>query len=176
MTPSEQIADVINTFIACFPRKKKKEIIDVLLQTSFDIQNAFLVLKDKENLGFFSFSEKDDEIVKKNYEDKDDKNEEYKELINVKGLEDVIRRKEFLFDVKIDRSQYNKIEEENEGGKEENELEVVDIEDKKGKSLENKEEKILEDNKDKENTDKDIKIIEGGDKGINIEDKNKDNN
>ena len=176
MTSSEQIADVINTFIACFPRKKKKEIIDVLLQTSFDIQNAFLVLKDKENLGFFSFSEKDDEIVKKNYEDKDDKNEEYKELINVKGLEDVIRRKEFLFDVKIDRSQYNKIEEENEGGKEENELEVVDIEDKKGKSLENKEEKIIEDNKDKENTDKDIKIIEGGDKGINIEDKNKDNN
>ena len=176
MTPSEQVADVINTFIACFPRKKKKEIIDVLLQTSFDIQNAFLVLKDKENMGFFCFSEKDDEIVKKNYEDKDDKNEEYKELINVKGLEDVIRRKEFLFDVKIDRSQYNKIEEENEGGKEENELEVVDIEDKKGKSLENKEEKIVEDNKDKENTDKDIKIIEGGDKGINIEDKNKDNN
>lgn len=51
--------------------------------------------------------------MKKNYEDKDDKNEEYQELINVKGLEDVIRRKEFLFNVKIDRSQYI----QNENGK-----------------------------------------------------------
>ena len=94
MSPSEQIADVINTFAACFPKKKEKEIIDALLQTSFDIENAFLVLKDKENMGFFSFSEKDDEIVKRNYEDNDDKNEEYMELVNLKGLEDVIRRKE----------------------------------------------------------------------------------
>ena len=84
-------------------------------------------------MGFFSFSEKDDEIVKRNYEDKDDKNEEYKELINVKGLEDVIRRKEFLFNVIIDRRQYNKVEEGNENAKDENELEVVDIDDKKEK-------------------------------------------
>ena len=116
-----------------FSKKKEKEIIDALLQTSFDIQNAFLVLKDKDNLGFFSFSEIDDEIVKRNYEDKDDKNEEYKELINVKGLEDVIRRKEFLFNVIIDRRQYNKVEEGNENAKDENELEVVDIDDKKEK-------------------------------------------
>ena len=145
MSPSDQIADVINTFIACFPRKKEKEIIDALLQTSFDIENAFLVLKDKENLGFFSFSEKDDEIVKKNYEDKDDKNEEYQELINVKGLEDVIRRKEFLFNVKIDRSQYI----QNENGKEENELEVIDVDDKNENKEENKEEK--KDEKNEEN-------------------------
>ena len=46
-----------------------------------------------------------------NFEDNEYKNEEYQELINVKGLEDVIRRKEFLFNVKIDRSQYNKVEE-----------------------------------------------------------------
>ena len=164
MPPSEQISEVINTFVACFPRKKEKEIIDVLLQTSFDIQNAFLVLKDKEHLGFFSFSEKDDEIVKKNYEDKDDKNEEYQELVNVKGLEDVIRRKEFLFNVKIDRSQY--IENENE-----KELEVVDMDNKneekeenKNKNEdknENKEENLKEENKDNnkeeknENKDKD---------------------
>ena len=61
-------------------------------------------------MGYITFSEKDDEIVTKNYQDNDDKNEEYQELINVKGLEDVIRRKEFLFNVKIDRSQ-NKVEE-----------------------------------------------------------------
>ena len=163
MPPSEQISEVINTFVACFPRKKEKEIIDVLLQTSFDIQNAFLVLKDKEHLGFFSFSEKDDEIVKKNYEDKDDKNEEYQELVNVKGLEDVIRRKEFLFNVKIDRSQY--IENENE-----KELEVVDMDNKneekeenKNKNEdknENKEENLKEENKDnnkeEKNENKDI--------------------
>jgi hypothetical protein len=159
--PSEQISEIINTFIACFPRKKEKEIIDVLLQTSFDIQNAFLVLKDKEHLGFFSFSEKDDEIVKKNYEDKDDKNEEYQELVNVKGLEDVIRRKEFLFNVKIDRSQY--IENEKE-------LEVVDMDNKKEEKEENKnknedknenkEENLKEENKDnnkeEKNENKDI--------------------
>ena len=159
MPPSEQISEVINTFVACFPRKKEKEIIDVLLQTSFDIQNAFLVLKDKEHLGFFSFSEKDDEIVKKNYEDKDDKNEEYQELVNVKGLEDVIRRKEFLFNVKIDRSQY--IENEKE-------LEVVDMDNKKEEKEENKnedknenkEENLKEENKDnnkeEKNKNKDI--------------------
>ena len=152
MSPSDQIADVINTFIACFPRKKEKEIIDALLQTSFDIENAFLVLKDKENLGFFSFSEKDDEIVKKNYEDKDDKNEEYQELVNVKGLEDVIRRKEFLFNVKIDRSQYI----QNENGKEENELEVIDVDDKNENKEENKEEK--KDEKNEENKKEETKI------------------
>ena len=152
MSPSDQIADVINTFIACFPRKKEKEIIDALLQTSFDIENAFLVLKDKENLGFFSFSEKDDEIVKKNYEDKDDKNEEYQELVNVKGLEDVIRRKEFLFNVKIDRSQYI----QNENGKEENELEVIDVDDKNENKEENKEEK--KDEKKEENKKEETKI------------------
>ena len=164
MPPSEQISEVINTFVACFPRKKEKEIIDVLLQTSFDIQNAFLVLKDKEHLGFFSFSEKDDEIVKKNYEDKDDKNEEYQELVNVKGLEDVIRRKEFLFNVKIDRSQY--IENEKE-------LEVVDMDNKKEEKEENKnknedknenkEENLKEENKDnnkeEKNENKDIDNI-----------------
>ena len=158
MPPSEQISEVINTFISCFPRKKEKEIIDVLLQTSFDIQNAFLVLKDKEHLGFFSFSEKDDEIVKKNYEDKDDKNEEYQKLVNVKGLEDVIRRKEFLFNVKIDRSQYIENEKENE-------LEVVDMDDKKEK----KEEKDENKNKDK---------IEdkNENKEENMNEENKDNN
>ena len=152
MSPSDQIADVINTFIACFPRKKEKEIIDALLQTSFDIENAFLVLKDKENLGFFSFSEKDDEIVKKNYEEKDDKNEEYQELVNVKGLEDVIRRKEFLFNVKIDRNQYI----QNENGKEENELEVIDVDDKNENKEENKEEK--KDEKKEENKKEETKI------------------
>ena len=159
MSPSEQIEEVINTFSKCFPKKKEKEIIDALLQTSFDIENAFLVLKDKENLGFFTFSEKDDEIVTKNFEDNDDKNEEYQELINVKGLEDVIRRKEFLFNVKIDRSQYNKVEEtannENnleggEGG--ENKDENKDKNNEAKKDDGNKEE-----NKDKENEIKDDK-------------------
>jgi hypothetical protein len=150
MSPSEQISDVINTFMACFPKKKEKEIVEVLLQTSFDIENAFLVLKDKENMGFFCFSEKDDEIVKKNYEDKNDKNEEYQELINIKGLEDVIRRQEFLFNVKIDRSQYNKVEEENEKEKEENPLEVADNNNNKENNDENNKEQNIE-NKDKDN-------------------------
>ena len=152
MSSSEQIADVINTFISCFPKKKEKEIIDTLLQTSFDIENAFLVLKDRERLGFFSFSEKDDEIVKKNYEDNDDKNEEYIELVNTKGLEDVIRRKEFLFNVKIDRSQYNKIEEEIENEKEGNGIEAIE------KKEDNKDENKDEENRNDEKKEDDKKI------------------
>ena len=171
MSPSEQIEDVINTFIKCFPKKKEKEIVDALLQTSFDIENAFLVLKDKENLGFFSFSEKDDEIVIKNFEDNDDKNEEYQELINVKGLEDVIRRKEFLFNVKIDRSQYNKVE---ENDKNENNLEGGEGTDNKdeNKDKNNEEKKIdgnKEENKDKENETKDIKDDKGKEKEKDID-------
>ena len=159
LSPSEQIAEVINTFISCFPKRKEKEIIDALLQTSFDIQNAFLVLKDKENLGFFSFTEKDDEIVKRNYEDNDDKNEEYQELVNVKGLEDVIRRKEFLFNVKIDRSQFNKVEEENmevadDGKKENKEDNKEEKNDEDNKKEEKKEEKMEDKEKDKINDDK----------------------
>ena len=161
MTPSEQISDVINTFITCFPKKKEKEIIEVLLKTSFDIQNAFLVLRDKENLGYFCFSEKDDEIVKRNYKDKDDNNEEYQELVNIKGLEDVIRRKEFLFDVTIDRTPYQQVENE----KEENELEVVDLDDK---SEDKNEEKNDSNNED-------IKEIQEVEKEENNENKNDEN-
>ena len=161
MSPSEQISDVINTFMTCFPKKKEKEIIDALLQTSFDIENAFLLLKDRDNLGFFAFSDKDDEIVKRNFEDKDDKNEEYIELVNIKGLEDVIRRKEFLFNVKIDRSQYNKVEEESPGGKVEN----VGSIDKKENNEENKDESKEKNNEEKnEKENKGIEVKEEGKK------------
>ena len=161
MPPSEQISDVINTFMTCFPKKKEKEIIDALLQTSFDIENAFLLLKDRDNLGFFAFSDKDDEIVKRNFEDKDDKNEEYIELVNIKGLEDVIRRKEFLFNVKIDRSQYNKVEEESPGGKVEN----VGSVDKKENNEENKDESKEKNNEEKnEKENKGIEVKEEGKK------------
>ena len=161
MSPTEQISDVINTFISCFPKKKEKDIIDALLRTSFDIENTFLVLKDKENLNFLSFSEKDDEIVKRNYEDKDDNNEEYLELINIKGLEDVIRRKEFLFNVKIDRSQYqyNKNEEVNE-----KELEVVEDDKKEKKENENNADDKDNNNNNEQNIDEKDKIEEDNEK------------
>ena len=38
--------------------------------TSFDIENTFLVLKDRDNLSFLLFNEKDDEIVSKSWEEK----------------------------------------------------------------------------------------------------------
>ena len=160
MSPSEQIEEVINTFSKCFPKKKEKEIIDALLQTSFDIENTYLVLKDRENLGILSYSEKDDEIVKRNYEDNDDKNKEYQELIHIKGLEDVIRRKEFLFDVKIDREEYNKAEEiveeennENNNNDQGEKKEENQNEDKEDKNKTNNEEKNGKETKD-ENKDK----------------------
>ena len=81
--------------------------------TSFDIENTFLVLKDKENLSFLLFTEKDDEIVTKSMEEINENNDVYTDVVNIKGLEEVLRRKEFLFNMKIDRDEYNKVEEEN---------------------------------------------------------------
>ena len=111
MTPEQQISDILSTFKACFPKKKEKEILDILYMTSFDIENTFLVLKDKENLSFLLFTEKDDEIVTKSWEEKNESSDEYQDVINIKGLEEVLRRKEFLFNVKIDRDEYNKLKE-----------------------------------------------------------------
>jgi len=106
LTPNQQIDDIVNTFMKYFPNKQEKEIIELLFKNNFDIENTFLVLKDAENFESLCFTEKEDEIIKRNNEDKDDKNEEYQNLINSKGLEEVLRRKEFLFNIKIDRSQY----------------------------------------------------------------------
>ena len=111
MTPEQQINDILTTFIQCFPKKKEKEILETLYMTSFDIENTFLVLKDRDNLNFLLFTEKDDEIVSKSWEEKNETAEDYLDVINIKGLEEVLRRKEFLFGVKIDREEYNKAEE-----------------------------------------------------------------
>ena len=106
MTPNQQIEDIVNVFRKYFPKESEKKIIEILFKNNFDIENTFLVLKDEENFEYLCFDEKEDEILKKNNEDKDDKNEEYQELINRKGLEDILRRKEFLFNIKIDRKPY----------------------------------------------------------------------
>ena len=101
------------------------------------------------------FTEKEDEIIKRNNEDKDDKNEEYQNLIDSKGLEEVLRRKEFLFNIKIDRSQYI-VKDEN------SEKMVVENDDDKDKENQMKEEDNKENNKDegvkeKDTNEKDIK-------------------
>ena len=106
MSPNQQIEDIVNTFMKYFPKESAKKIIEILFKNNFDIENTFLVLKDEENFEYLCFDEKEDEILKKNNEDKDDKNEEYQDLINRKGLEDILRRKEFLFNIKIDRKPY----------------------------------------------------------------------
>ena len=59
------------------PKKEKKEILDILYMTSFYFENTFLVLKDKENLSFLLFTEKDDEIVTKSMEEKNKSSDEY---------------------------------------------------------------------------------------------------
>ena len=165
MTPEQQISDILATFKSCFPRKKEKDILEALYMTSFDIENTFLVLKDKENLGFLLFSEKDDEIVTKSWEEKNEASDEYQDVVNIKGLEEVLRRKEFLFGVTIDRDEYNKVEEvveeennekkdvnkEEEGKKEEQEKK----EEKKEKKEEIKKDENID--KDKENENKENK-------------------
>ena len=176
MTPEQQISDILSTFKACFPKKKEKEILDILYMTSFDIENTFLVLKDKENLSFLLFTEKDDEIVTKSWEEKNESSDEYQDVVTIKGLEEVLRRKEFLFNVKIDRDEYNKVEEiieeendeNNNNGNEENQnddkkddKDKANIEETKGKN----ENEIKDENKDKEkskddNENKDKKLEE----------------
>ena len=152
MTPEQQISDILSTFKACFPKKKEKEILDILYMTSFDIENTFLVLKDKENLSFLLFTEKDDEIVTKSWEEKNESSDEYQDVINIKGLEEVLRRKEFLFNVKIDRDEYNKVEEIIEEENNNNEPEENQNEDKKDDKdkTNDKNESIKDENKDKE--------------------------
>ena len=153
MTPEQQISDILSTFKACFPKKKEKEILDILYMTSFDIENTFLVLKDKENLSFLLFTEKDDEIVTKSWEEKNESSDEYQDVINIKGLEEVLRRKEFLFNVKIDRDEYNKVEEiieEENNNNEPEEKQNEDKKDDKDKTNDKNESDIKDENKDKE--------------------------
>ena len=130
--------------------------------TSFDIENTFLVLKDRENLSFLLFTEKDDEIVTKSWEEKNESSDEYLDVVNIKGLEEVLRRKEFLFDVKIDREEYNKAEEI---------VEEENNENNNNEQTENKEQNQNEDKKD----DKDkVNIEESKEKNENeIKDENK---
>ena len=139
MSPNQQIEDIVNTFRKYFPKESEKKIIEILFKNNFDIENTFLVLKDEENFEYLCFDEKEDEILKKNNEDKDDKNEEYQELINRKGLEDILRRKEFLFNIKIDRKPYQ-IEEANEDIK----MDVEADEKDKDKNQEKKNEEVKE--------------------------------
>ena len=146
MSPNQQIEDIVNTFRKYFPKESEKKIIEILFKNNFDIENTFLVLKDEENFEYLCFDEKEDEILKKNNEDKDDKNEEYQEIINRKGLEDVLRRKEFLFNIKIDRKPYQ-IEEANEDIKMDVEADEKDKDKNQEKKVEEVKETIKEDNK-----------------------------
>ncbi len=149
MTSNQQIEEILNTFKKYFPEKDEKEILLVLFKNNFDIENTFFVLKDEENFENLGFSEKEDEIIKKNYEDKDDKNEEYQKLIYTKGLEGILRRKEFLFNIKIDRSQYKVKEEEDNNKNGENEKKDNEIDDK-NKDKEKKVDEIKETNKEEQ--------------------------
>ena len=149
MTTNEQIEEIVNIFKKYFINKDEKEILDKLFKNNFDIENTFLVLKDEENLENLGFNKKEDEIIKRNYEDKDDENEEYQNLLYTKGLEYILKRKEFLFNIKIDRSQYIKKGENND----DNLMDVEIKEKEKEENIEDKEENKKKDKK-KENGDK----------------------
>ena len=111
MTPEQKYLIYYYQHLKHASQKRKKEILDILYMTSFYFENTFLVLKDKENLSFLLFTEKDDEIVTKSMEEINENNDVYTDVVNIKGLEEVLRRKEFLFNMKIDRDEYNKVEE-----------------------------------------------------------------
>lgn len=152
MTPNQQIDDIVNTFMKYFPKESEKKIIEILFRNNFDIENTFLVLKDEENFEYLCFDEKEDEILKKNKEDKDDKSEEYQELINRKGLEDVLRRKEFLFNIKIDRKPYQVEEENNKETNGDKKMDVEADEKDKDKNQEKKDEEVKETTKGENKT------------------------
>ena len=159
-TPNEQIEEIVNTFMKYFPKKDEKEILSILFKNNFDIENTFFVLKDEENFENLGFNEKDDEIIRKNFEDKDDKNEEYQKLVYTKGLEGVLRRKEFLFNIKIDRSQF-KVKDDKEKDEDGMMVEIDDKEnDKKEKEndLNKDENKKGEEKKDNVKEEKEDKV------------------
>ena len=99
MRPQDIIKDIINIFKSFFPKKSKTDIEETLYQNSFDIENAYCVLRNKKNLDFLSFNEKDYCLLEKIIEKKETyTNEEHKEMINIKGEDLIQRRKIFLFD------------------------------------------------------------------------------
>ena len=136
--PSEDIIkDIISVFKGCFPKKSKSEIEEALYQNSFDIENAYLVLRDKENLGFLSFNEKEDSLLEKKIEkeetDEKANDDEYNAMINIKGEDLILRRKIFLSngtyqeEVNIENQEGEEVNKE--GG--EDDIEMNDNEDKK---------------------------------------------
>ena len=149
MTPNEQIEEIINIFKKYFVNKDEKEILDKLFKNNFDIENTFLVLKDEENMENLGFNEKEDEIIKRNYEDKDDENEEYQNLLYTKGLEYILKRKEFLFSIKIDRSKYIKKDDDNDDNLMDVEIKEKDKEENKNDKEENKKKDKKKENGDK---------------------------
>ena len=148
MPPQDIIKDIINVFKSCFPKKSKNDIEEALYQNSFDIENAYCVLRDKDNLGFLSFSEKEDSLLEKIVEKKEnDSNEEYKEMVNTKGEDLIQRRKIFLFDI-VPEEENNENNENNQNNENEGENKEKKEEEKKE---EDKKEEKEEKNEDKEN-------------------------
>ena len=96
MSLEEKVDEIIGEFEKAFPLKKKEEILQKLYQTSFDIKNTYLVLKDEANFGYLCFDENDDKMVL----DKDlfsyKYSYKYREFAKRKGQINIIKRKKFL--------------------------------------------------------------------------------
>ena len=96
MTLEEQIDEILNEFEKAFPKKNKEEILEKLYQTSFNIKNTYLVLKDEINFGYLCFSEKEDNMLL----DKDffsyKYSFKYREMAKKKGHINILKRRKFL--------------------------------------------------------------------------------
>lgn len=176
LSPNEQIREILNSFCHYFPNIAERDMLDILFATSFDIQNAYLYIKDKDNFAYLAFSKKEDEIILA----ADEKSNDYQDLLAAKGAELLTKRKCFLFNLdpqveekekekeaeKQDEGNKNKMEVEDEGKKEEDnkdkDKDKKEEDKKEEKGVEKKEEvKEEKKNEDKKNDEgKDVKKME----------------
>ena len=96
MTIEEQIDELITEFEKAFPLKKKEEILEKLYQTSFDIKNTYLVLKDEANFGYLCFNENEDKMILDKELFSYKYSYKYKEFSKKKGHINIIKRRKFL--------------------------------------------------------------------------------
>ena len=92
VNPEKAINDIIESLSRCFPEKEKEEIYNKLLAVNGNVEQAYLSIKDEEHFSFFAFKEEEDNLILNS----NDNEEKYKELIMLKGNDNIKIRKEFL--------------------------------------------------------------------------------
>lgn len=92
VNPEKAINDIVESLKRIFPEKEKEEIYNKLLAVNGNVEQAYLYIKDEEHFSFFAFNAEEDNLILNSNANE----EKYKELIMLKGNDNIKIRKEFL--------------------------------------------------------------------------------